>query len=153
LESSRWELNHRTAKADAISTNNGSGRTIDTPLSNSWLGSAHRYRIDWNPYSIVYSIDGSVVVSHSLTVSAALRPLISDLNVGGGNLAVSSIEMSTPVLSTDLSGNSLPAGWSSSLWSNAGFTTVADGMLTVDGARAGTDALFSGRINGGCCQV
>lgn len=124
-------------------TNTGSGQTIDTALSNSWLGAPHRYRIEWNPSSIVFSIDGSLVATHALAVSAELRPLISDLNVGGGNLAVSSIEMSTPVLSADLSGTSLPAGWSSYLWSEAGFASVGDGLLTVDGARAGTDALFS----------
>ena len=124
-------------------SNSGSGQTIDTPLSNTWLGAPHRYRINWTPDSIVFSIDGSVVVTHSLTVSAALRPLISDLNVGGGNLAVSSIDMSTPLVSADLSGTSLPPGWSSYLWSDAGSATVGSGLLTLDGARAGTDSLFS----------
>jgi hypothetical protein len=124
-------------------TNTGSGQTIDTPLSSAWLGAPHRYRIDWNPASIVFSIDGSMVVTHPLTVSANLRPLISDLNVGGGNVTLCSIAMSTPVLSADLSGTSLPPGWFSNLWSDAGFVTVADGLLTVDGALVATDALFS----------
>jgi hypothetical protein len=123
-------------------TNTGSGQTIDTALSSTWLGAPHRYRIDWNSSSVVFSIDGAVVVTHPLAVTANLRPLISDLNVGGGNLTVSSIEMSTPLISADLSGTSLPSGWSSYLWSDAGFATVADRLLTVDGARAGTDALF-----------
>jgi hypothetical protein len=124
-------------------TNTGSGQIIDTPISAAWLGAPHRYRIDWNPASIVFSIDGSVIVTHSLTVNANLRPLISDLNVGGGNVSLSSITMSTPILSLDLSGTSLPLGWSSELWSDAGLVSVADGLLTVDGARVGPDALFS----------
>ena len=124
-------------------TNTGSGQSIDTPLSGAWLGAPHRYRIDWNPGGIVFSIDGSVVVTHPLTVSANLRPLISDLNVGGGNVTLGSIAMTTPILSADLSGTSLPPEWSSDLWSDAGLVTVAGGLLTVDGARVGPDALFS----------
>jgi Glycosyl hydrolases family 16 len=124
-------------------TNTGSGQTIDTPLSGAWLGAPHRYRIDWNPASIVFSIDGSVIATHPLTVNANLRPLISDLNVGGGNVTLSSIAMSTPILNADLSGTSLPLGWTSELWSDAGLVTVADGLLTLDGARVGPDVLFS----------
>ncbi|MBV8452971.1 MAG: hypothetical protein JOZ29_11950 [Deltaproteobacteria bacterium] len=124
-------------------TNSESGQLIDTPLSASWLGVPHRYRIEWRPDSIVFSIDGSVVANHPLTVSSNLRPLISDLNVGGGNLELSSITMSTPVLNADLSGPGLPAGWSSNAWAGGGSATVANGILTVDGARVGTDALYS----------
>jgi hypothetical protein len=124
-------------------TNTGSGQTIDTPLSGAWLGAPHRYRIDWNPASIVFSIDGSVIATHPLTVTANLRPLISDLNVGSGDVTLSSIAMSTPILNADLSGTSLPLGWTSELWSDAGLVTVADRLLTVDGARVGPDVLFS----------
>jgi hypothetical protein len=124
-------------------TNNESGQLIDTPLSAGWLGVPHRYRIEWRPDSIVFSIDGSVVANHLLTVSSNLRPLISDLNVGGGNLVLSSIEMSTPVLNADLSGSALPVGWSSNAWADGGSATVANGILTVDGARVGTDSLFA----------
>jgi hypothetical protein len=124
-------------------TNSDSGQLINTPLSDGWLGVPHRYRIEWRPDSIVFSIDGSMVANHLLTVSSNLRPLISDLNVGGGNLVLSSIEMSTPVLDADLSGSALPAGWSSNAWADGGSATVADGILTVDGARVGTDSLFA----------
>ena len=124
-------------------TNTGSGQTMDTRLSGAWLGAPHRYRIDWNSASIVFSIDGAVIVTHPLTVSANLRPLISDLNVGGGNVTLTSIAMSTPILNADLSGTSLPPGWTSELWSEAGLVTVGNGLLTVDGARVGPNALFS----------
>ncbi len=124
-------------------TNTGSGGVIDTPLSAVYLGAPHLYRIDWTEGSVVFSIDGSVVATHALAVTASLRPLISDLNAGGGKLLMSSITMTTPVLAADLSGSELPAGWSSSIWGAGGSATVADGLLTVDGARVGTDALFS----------
>jgi len=124
-------------------TNTESGQLIDTPLSAGWLGAPHLYRIEWRPDSIVFSIDGSVVANHLLTVSSNLRPLVSDLNVGGGNLVLSSIEMSTPVLNADQSGSALLAGWSSNAWADGGSATVAKGILTVDGARVGTDSLFA----------
>lgn len=124
-------------------TNTGSGQLIDTPLPAGWLGAPHRYRIEWKPDSIVFSIDGSVIADHPLTVNSNLRPLISDLNVGGGSLGLSSIEMSAPVLNADLGGTALPAGWSGNAWADGGSATVANGVLTVDGARAGTDSLFA----------
>ena len=124
-------------------TNDGSGELIDTPLSSSWLGAVHRYRIEWDSAAIVFSIDGTVVATHQLTVSANLRLLISDLNVGGGNLSLASIALSTPLLNADLSGSSLPGGWSSTQWADGGAATVSNGLLTVDGARVGTDSLFA----------
>ena len=124
-------------------TNTESGQIIDTPLSAAWLGVPHRFQIEWKPDSIVFSIDGLVVADHPLSVSSNLRPLISDLNVGGGGLLVSSMEMSEPVINADLSGSTLPAGWSSNAWADGGSSTVANDVLTVDGARAGTDGLFS----------
>jgi hypothetical protein len=39
-------------------------------------------------------------------------------------------------------GTSLPAGWFSTPWNTGGTATVGGGLLTVDGARAGTTALF-----------
>jgi large repetitive protein len=52
------------------------------------VGAPHRYRIDWNASNVVYSIDGTVVATHSLAISQSMRPLASDFTVGGGTVVV-----------------------------------------------------------------
>jgi hypothetical protein len=46
-----------------------------------------------------------------------------------------------PATVSDFSGTQLPAGWSATPWQIGGGATVSGGLLRVDGARAGTDAL------------
>jgi hypothetical protein len=46
-----------------------------------------------------------------------------------------------PEVGAEFSGSSLPNGWASTPWTG-GTSTVADGKLTVDGARANTDTLY-----------
>lgn len=122
-------------------TNNGSGQAVDTPLAGNWLGSPHRYRIDWNPVDTVFSIDGVMVASHAATVGAGLRPLASDFAAGGGVLAVNTVELISSTFDLNFAAGSLPAGWSSGAWSLGGSATVSSGTLTVDGAMAGTNAV------------
>src|SRR5439155_15582735 len=45
---------------------------------------------------------------------------------------------------SEFSGTSLPAGWQTTYWpgASAGTVSVGGGVLTVDGARAGTQALY-----------
>jgi hypothetical protein len=74
-------------------TNTEAGPAIDTAIPGTWFGTPHRYRIDWQPTQIVFSIDGTVVATHTIPLEAHLRPLVSDFNVGGGVLTVDSLEM------------------------------------------------------------
>jgi hypothetical protein len=115
-------------------TATGSGDSIDTPLAGNWFGSAHRYRIDWNASNTVFSIDGTVVATHALAVTASLRPLISDFNAGGGSIVVASITIGS------ISG--LPANWFSAAWAEGGSARASNGTLTIDGARAGSNVLY-----------
>jgi hypothetical protein len=48
----------------------------------------------------------------------------------------------TPTVGVEFGGATLPAGWTSTPWATGGTSTVAQGVVTVDGARAQTDALF-----------
>src|SRR5439155_17574346 len=48
----------------------------------------------------------------------------------------------SPTMGTEFSGTSLPPGWSSVAWTAGGQARVAGGLLTLDGARARTDALY-----------
>jgi len=60
----------------------------NTFIPSSWLGAPHRYRIDWNASSVVFSIDGTAVATHPVTITANLRPLASDYTVDGEALTV-----------------------------------------------------------------
>src|SRR5262249_4251089 len=124
-------------------TNTASGQALDTVIPGSWFGTPHRYRIDWYPPTVVFSIDGTVVATHAAAIGASLRPLVSDFNVGGGNLTVDWLEMIVPIFNYDFSDTSLPPGWSSGAWENGGTVHMANGLLMVDGALAGTIALYS----------
>jgi Glycosyl hydrolases family 16 len=73
-------------------TNTESGQAIDTPIPGAWFGTPHRYRIDWQPTQVVFSIDGTVVETHAAQIGVSLRPLVSDFNVGGV-LTIDSLEM------------------------------------------------------------
>ena len=74
-------------------TSTEAGPAIDTVIPGTWFGTQHRYRIDWQPTQIVFSIDGTVVETHAAQIGVSLRPLVSDFNVGGGVLTVDSLEM------------------------------------------------------------
>jgi hypothetical protein len=74
-------------------TRTESGDRIDTAIPGQWLGAPHVYRIDWNANSAVFSIDGSIVANPAATISAGLRPLISDLSSGGGVVSVQSLSL------------------------------------------------------------
>src|SRR5262249_31001732 len=51
-------------------------------------------RIDWNPTSVVYWVDGALIVSHPIAVAGPMRPLAaSDYNVFGGNVVVDWMRM------------------------------------------------------------
>jgi hypothetical protein len=47
-----------------------------------------------------------------------------------------------PTAGTEFSGTALPTGWFSAVWNTGGTATVANSQLTVNGARAGTNALY-----------
>jgi hypothetical protein len=64
-------------------------------IPGSWFDAPHRYRIDWQPTQVVFSIDGTVVATHAASIGVSLRPLMSDFTVGGDILTVDSLEMMT----------------------------------------------------------
>jgi hypothetical protein len=74
-------------------TKTAAGQALDTAIPGAWFGTPHRYRIDWQPTQVIFSIDGTVVETHAAQIGASLWPLVSDFNVGGGVLMVDALEM------------------------------------------------------------
>jgi hypothetical protein len=72
------------------------GNTYDSPAipGGPWIDTPHTYRIDWNTSTVTYYIDGNVVYARTATMSASMRPMISDLALSGATLVVDWIRMS-----------------------------------------------------------
>ncbi|PYR88035.1 MAG: hypothetical protein DMF84_29670 [Acidobacteria bacterium] len=80
-------------------SNTGAG-SIDTFLGTGFLGVPHKYTIDWNDASVVYSIDGVVVATHNVVVPGPMRPIAaSDFSVFGGNVVIDWMRL-TPYAAT-----------------------------------------------------
>jgi hypothetical protein len=103
-------------------TNNGASST-ETLLSAALLGSPHRYRIEWGASNVVYSVDGTPVASHSLALGTAMRPLASDLTVGGGSVSIDWIRMSPFAASGNFDSRVYDAGQSTT-WGTFSWTSV-----------------------------
>ena len=109
----------------------------DTGLGTGLLGAFHHYRIDWKINSVDYYVDGALVVSHPLTVTAPMRPVAaSDYNPFGGTVFVDWMRMSpyagTGSFVSRIFDASSPVNWNSIQWAAkapAG-TGVAIGVRT-----------------------
>jgi len=66
----------------------GNGETRTT-LGTTLLNAPHRYRIEWLPAEIVYSVDGAEVARHAVSITAPMRPVAaSDFNAFSGRVVV-----------------------------------------------------------------
>jgi Glycosyl hydrolases family 16 len=99
-----------------------SSSSMNTALGSSWLGTSHRYRVDWNTNNTVYSIDGTVVATHALTPSKTQRPLISDLTPTGGAIVVDWLRMTPYAASGTFLSRLFDAGsnvtWGTATWTS-----------------------------------
>jgi hypothetical protein len=68
------------------------GTPMDTLLSNSYLDSPHRFRVDWGSSSVTFYIDGELVATHVVSISAAMRPMVGQ--GGAGTFSVDCMRMS-----------------------------------------------------------
>jgi hypothetical protein len=132
-----------------FSTRNGgslSARTnnMNTQLGSSWLGAPHRYRIDWNTTNVVYAIDGTVVATHSVALTSSMRPLASDLTVGGGTVVVDWLRMTPYAASSIFLSRVFDAGgtvtWGTAAWTRE----VPTGTSLVLSVRQGDAATPDG---------
>lgn len=50
----------------------------DFSISGNYIGSSHKYRIDWKANSVDFYIDDSLVHTQNVTINVTMRPAISD---------------------------------------------------------------------------
>ncbi|MCA1690925.1 MAG: hypothetical protein LC733_01530 [Actinobacteria bacterium] len=66
----------------------------DNRLSASFLGSPHRFRIDWNVIDVEYWIAGERVAHQLAPIVGYMRPLASNASLGDGPVTVEWMRMS-----------------------------------------------------------
>ena len=72
------------------------GSPVDVALGAQYIGSPHRFRIEWDT-AVRFYIDGTLVHT-ATTVGGTMRPIASDYNTGGGALTIDWMRM-TPYAS------------------------------------------------------
>jgi methionine-rich copper-binding protein CopC len=88
LNAGPWAI-FSTGPGGALYAETSSGASsTNTLLTGNFLGGPHDFRIDWTSTGVVYSIDGVQVASHAIAITAPMRPVADDNNVGGGTLSV-----------------------------------------------------------------
>ena len=75
---------------------NAGGASLDTGVGAQYLGSFHRFRIDWKTDSVDYYIDGALVHSDAVAITAPMRAVAaSDFDPNGGVVFVDWMRMSS----------------------------------------------------------
>lgn len=142
---------------------NNNGTATSQAIAGSYIGTPHRYRIEWDAGAVRFYIDGSLVHTENVSIGANMRPLVSDLSVGGAAISVNWMRM-TPYASPCSYDSKVfdagsvaswgivnwlsnePVGTSVAVSVRTGNTPVPDGTWTAFGTLAnGGSAASSGR--------
>jgi hypothetical protein len=119
-----------------------------TPIPGHWLGSAHRYRIDWDASTVTYTIDGVRVATHSMSFGTTrLRPLFIDVWAGKGAVGVDWVRMGPYTTSTSFLSRIFDAGapavWGALSWRGATPPGTAMSMFVRTGETPTPDSTWS----------
>ncbi|HET7486307.1 MAG TPA: DUF4082 domain-containing protein, partial [Acidimicrobiales bacterium] len=120
LNESPWAMFGTNGGGSLYARSRLNNSNTNTNLGASLLGSAHRFRIDWNATNIVFSVDGVVKATHSRTISVAMRPVVRENTVGGGSVVVDWLRMtpySSPgTFTSRLIDAGAPVPWTTAVW-------------------------------------
>jgi hypothetical protein len=92
LNENLWAI-FSTGGGGSLEARCNNGSPIDLPISGSWLGAAHHFRIDWKADSVVFWIDGARVAAQAIVISSQMRPIAGYGPVGSNPLKVDWIRM------------------------------------------------------------
>jgi probable HAF family extracellular repeat protein len=147
-EGAPWAMFSTGAAGTGVLARSHDGITAtDTPLGAGRLGAPHRFRIDWGAGAIDFFVDGALVASHPVAIGAGLRPLVSDLGVGGPALSVDWLRLSpfAPAGSflSRVADAGLPASWGAVSFSLGLPAATSVAVLARSGPTALPDAFWS----------
>ena len=96
--------------------------TLLTPTEGSFIGSQHRYRVEWAATSVRYYVDDTLVATHPLAIASPMQVLASDFSTDGAAISVDQLTVLTHAPSGTFTSRVLDVG-SSSTW--GGLTATA----------------------------
>lgn len=113
----------------------------DKKLAGSWLGSPHRYRIDWRFLYVDFAADGGRLARLLVPMPPAMRPLAGNARVGGPPLVLDWARMSPYRREGCFTSRVLDAG-GAAVWTKASWTVEEpDGTsVTLDWRTGDTPA-------------
>lgn len=92
----------------------------DKKLPGSWLGSPHRFRIDWRFLYVDFEVDGRRLAHLLVPMPPAMRPLAGNARAGGPPLVLQRVRMSPYSRSGRFTSRVLDAGaavtWTEASW-------------------------------------
>ena len=100
------------------------------PLGAAFLDSTHTYRIEWASDAIRFLIDGALVHTSALAITAQMRPVASELNVGGPVLTVDWLRMTPFATSGTFTSRVFSAGTYAN-WGSLSYDSQAPGGTSV----------------------
>jgi hypothetical protein len=133
-----WAMFSTLNTADSLyARTDNNGVMADHLIAGTWIGSPHRFRIDWMASSVVFSIDGTVVDTQSVAIGAQMRPVVSDYTAGGQVVSVDWLRM-TPYGSPGMFTSRVFDAGESVSWTGLSWTAdVPSGTALSMTARAG----------------
>ena len=127
---------------------NTSSETL-TALPAVRLHDPHRFRIEWTPASVRFFVDGALVATHSVSIAAALRPVVSDFRAFGAGVRVEWLRQGGYASSGTFTSRVLDGGPGTASWQTlAAQSTVPSGTSLAFDTRSGPTPLPDGAWSG-----
>jgi Purple acid Phosphatase, N-terminal domain len=127
-----------------------------TPLPSVRLHDPHRFRIEWGASSVRFFVDGTLVATHTVTIDAALRPVVSDFRAFGAGVRADWLRMGGYSASGTFTSRVLDGGPGTAAWqtlatqssvpaaTGLAFDTRSGPSPLPDGSWSGWQALAGG---------
>jgi hypothetical protein len=143
-----WALFSTGSTTDTLYTRTKTAAgTIDIPLtppSGSYIGSPHRYRIEWEAGSVRFFVDDELVQTHAATIATPMQAVASDFAVGGPTVAVDEMAVRTRETSGTFTSRVHDAG-AIAAWSNLSTAgSLPDGTSQLFETRSGNSSTPDG---------
>ena len=120
-----------------LMTGTNSGTSQNSNLTGSFFNAFHRYRIDWSATSVVYSVDGVPVATHTNPPTSDMRPLFSDFFNGGRNMVIDWFRMGPYAASAQFTSRVFDAGGRASWLELQGAIQAPQGTSVLFETRSG----------------
>jgi hypothetical protein len=109
-----------------------------TPLPSVRLHDMHRFRIEWGVSSVRFFVDGTLVATHSVTIGADLRPVISDFRAFGAGVRAEWLRLGGYAASGTFTSRVLDRGPGTAAWQTfASQSSVPSGTSLAFDTRSG----------------